>query len=140
MKKDVVAIKEILVKKGVSPSHQRVKILQYLIGRKNHPTVEMIYNDLSSEMEIISKATVYNTLNTFIEKGIIMQLTIDEGESRYDADVEIHGHFKCRLCGKIEDIEVKVAAIDIRSLNGYDVEEQHIYLKGKCKECSTKDE
>lgn len=140
MKSDILSVKEILLRKGISASHQRVKILQYLIEKKNHPTVEMIFNDLSAEMEIISKATVYNTLNLFIQKGVILQLTIDEGESRYDADTGIHGHFKCESCGKIEDVEIKISAMDIRSIQGYNIEEQHIYLKGKCSECVLKED
>ena len=61
-------IGEYLKAHEIKPSYQRIKIFQYLVENKNHPTVDMIYKALCTEIPTLSKTTVYNTLNLFIEK------------------------------------------------------------------------
>lgn len=53
---------------GIKPSYQRMKVFQYLVDNHNHPTVDMIYKALCPEIPTLSKTTVYNTLNLFVEK------------------------------------------------------------------------
>jgi Fur family peroxide stress response transcriptional regulator len=62
-------IKSYLTKNGVRPLKKRVKIMQYLIANRNHPTVDTIYNDLVKKVDRLSKTTVYNVLNLFIQEG-----------------------------------------------------------------------
>jgi Fe2+ or Zn2+ uptake regulation protein len=75
-------------KEGIHPSYHRLKILEYLMSHKTHPTVERIHKELSKEIPTLSKTTVYNTLNLFVSKGIVQELTIEEKEVRYDADTK----------------------------------------------------
>ena len=94
-------IGEYLKAHEIKPSYQRIKIFQYLVENKNHPTVDMIYKALCTEIPTLSKTTVYNTLNLFIEKKIVNVIVIEENETRYDSVMAVHGHFKCEKCGKI---------------------------------------
>jgi Fe2+ or Zn2+ uptake regulation protein len=132
-------IGEYLKSHGIKPSYQRIKIFEYLVKNKNHPTVDMIYKAIIEEIPTLSKTTVYNTLNLFIEKKIVIMIVIEENETRYDADVNLHAHFKCENCGEIKDIEISPEKADILELNGYQVNEHHIYFKGICDECLEKD-
>ncbi|MDO4691146.1 MAG: Fur family transcriptional regulator [Fusobacterium sp.] len=121
---------------GIKPSYQRLKIFQYMMENNNHPTVDMIYRALCPEIPTLSKTTVYNTLNLFIERKITTMVVIEENETRYDLVMGSHGHFKCVNCGKLIDIDL----IDINysaceEIQGSDITEKHIYLKGICKEC-----
>ena len=54
--------------------------------------MDMIYQELVRNIPTLSKTTVYNTLNLFL-KRIAVMITIDENETRYDADTSLHGHF-----------------------------------------------
>ena len=56
-----------LKKHDIKPSYQRMKIFQYLLDNHNHPTVDTIYKALCTEIPTLSKTTVYNTLNLFIQ-------------------------------------------------------------------------
>lgn len=120
---------------GIKPSYQRMKIYEFLLQNKIHPTVDTIYKALNGDIPTLSKTTVYNTLNLFLEKNIINILVIEENETRYDAYMELHGHFKCTKCGNIYDVEINSETLDLSSLDGFDIKEKHIYFKGVCKHC-----
>lgn len=129
-------IGEYLKNNGIKPSYQRIKIFQYLAEYKNHPTVDMIHKALCTEIPTLSKTTVYNTLNLFIEKKIVNVIVIEENETRYDSVMAVHGHFKCEKCGKIFDIDINSDTVNKKQLKDFEVKEQHYYFKGICKECS----
>lgn len=128
-------IGDYLKKNGIKPSLQRLKIYQYLVDHKNHPNVDTIYQELVNEIPTLSKTTVYNTLNLFIEKGIVRIVTIEDNEVKYDADISLHGHFKCVSCGEIYDFEINNPQINEESLTDFKINEKHVYYKGKCKKC-----
>jgi len=138
MKLKVEDIGAYLKSHNIKPSFQRMKIFEYLITHRNHPTVEMIYKTLVKEIPTLSKTTVYNTLNLFVEKRIAIVIVIEENETRYDADMEIHGHFKCEECSAVYDIDIEVEKIDIRSLDNFQINEHHLYFKGICNKCLEK--
>lgn len=122
----------------IKPSYQRMKIFEYLVKNRTHPTVDEIYKALNDEIPTLSKTTVYNTLNIFIEKGIARVITIEENETRYDADMSAHGHFKCEECGKVYDIPVFLDDKTLEKLKDFEIYEYNIFFKGKCKNCLNK--
>lgn len=123
---------------GIKPSYQRIKIYEYLMDNKEHPTVETIYNALNGQIPTLSKTTVYNTLKVFIDKGIAMAITIDDNEVRYDADMGVHGHFKCEVCHKIYDFKVNIESDMNEELDGFKVRDQQMFVYGICKFCNEK--
>lgn len=131
--KDIII--NIIESKGLSPSINRIKILKYLMDKKNHPTVDMLYKDLKKDIPTLSKTTVYNTLKVFLENNIVQEISIENGEKRFDANVKVHGHFKCENCGKIFDFECNVISNDAR-LDNFKINKKDIYFKGICKECN----
>ncbi len=138
MKLKVEDIGAYLKSHDIKPSFQRMKIFEYLITHRNHPTVEMIYKTLVKEIPTLSKTTVYNTLNLFVDKKIAIVIVIEENETRYDADMEIHGHFKCEECSSVYDIDVEAEKIQIKSLDNFQINEHHLYFKGICDRCLEK--
>ena len=129
-------LKEVLTDKGLKPTYQRLKILEYLEGHVNaHPTVEAIYEALVKRIPTMSMTTIYNTLNTFIEKNLVSAVTITGTELRYDCMIKPHHHFLCKKCGTIFDVEVKCPIIDRNHVSGHQIDEIHGYLKGICKGC-----
>ncbi len=141
MKKEKYNINDIatyLKDNGIQPSVQRIKIFEYLVKYKSHPTVDEIYSNLFRKIPTLSKTTVYNTLNLFIKKGIIISLTIEDNELRYDIKGEPHAHFKCIKCGKLIDVEPNCNLFKKKNVCGNRIIEYHIYFKGICKECLKK--
>lgn len=122
----------------IKPSYQRMKIFQYLLDNKTHPTVDEIYKALSPEIPTLSKTTVYNTLNLFMEKNIARVIIIEENETRYDVDMDVHGHFKCQECQKVVDLPFQLENLDIESMKDFKINEYHIYFKGICPKCLNK--
>jgi Fe2+ or Zn2+ uptake regulation protein len=133
---DIPLVEKKLKEKGLRPSVQRIKVLKFLLENKIHPTVDEIYENLKGEIPTLSKTTVYNTLKLFLEKGLIKLVTIELNETRYDADLSLHGHFKCEVCGKIYDFEIK--KIEIEKLDNFVIKNKNLELTGICKSCLQK--
>ena len=135
MKLKIEDIGEYLKSHDIKPSYQRIKIFDYLVKYRNHPTVDMVYQELVKEIPTLSKTTVYNTMNLFIEKKIAIEIVIEGNEVRYDADISVHGHFKCEKCQKVFDLDLDLENIDLKSMENFQIKEDHIYFKGICNSC-----
>ncbi len=132
-------IAEYLVKANIRPSHARIKILEYLMSTKSHPTVLDIYNHLTPTLSTLSKMTVYNTLNIFVEQGIIRELSIDGYETRYDADLDGVCHLLCEQCGSVVDVEIDESMFnDLVQKTGFTINNTQVNLKGICMMCQSK--
>ncbi len=129
-------VKDILIENNISPSFHRLKIYQYLMDNPIHPTVDTIFSGIIHQIPTLSKTTVYNTLKLFVEKGLAQSISIEDNEVRYDATVDFHGHFKCVRCGDIYDLIIDEEELNIQKyVKGHRVLENHLYLKGICKNC-----
>lgn len=129
------SIKKHLGDHGVKASLPRVKIYEYLNTHRSHPTVDEIYNALSDELITLSKTTVYNTLDLFVKHALAIQVLIEDNEARYDADTSNHGHFKCTSCEKVYDFNYDLSTANIPTLEGFEMEDYHTYIRGICKKC-----
>ena len=118
---------------GIKPSLQRIKVLEYFHDHENHPTADQIFQDLKKEVPTLSKATVYNTLSLFVEKGLISPTMADRVHSRYDLTDKDHGHFVCTSCQEIYDFPYQPDTH--RSLKGFKIESQELIIKGICERC-----
>ena len=133
-------IREFLESRGIQPSFHRIKIYEYLLNNRNHPSVDEIYQELYNQIPTLSKTTIYNTLNLLAEKGLVAVLTIDGKETRYDAYTEKHAHFKCTVCGNVYDVDVGSEIFGADTIEGHEIQEVHIYLKGVCSNCRNKED
>lgn len=128
-----------LAEHGIKPSVQRMAVMQYLMEHPVHPTVDEIFNGLSSSIPMLSKTTVYNTLRLFVEKGVANAIDIDGRNQRFDADITMHGHFRCLECGMITDLyptqleSLRQVANDV--IEGYQITDSQVYYKGYCPKC-----
>jgi Fur family peroxide stress response transcriptional regulator len=124
-----------LINKNIKPSYQRIRIFRYLIENQNHPTVDQIFSALQKELLTLSKTTVYNTLDLFVDKKLVRPLTIEENELRFDINVEDHGHFKCESCGQLFDFHIKLDDYIPQELNKFVINDKNIYFNGICPDC-----
>ena len=117
-------------------TRQKTLILNQVSNRDDHPTAEMIHNELLLIDPHISLATVYRNLNTFALKGKINKIEIPNGKDRFDWNVGRHDHAICLKCGHIVDIESKRKSH--MTIEGFKVQEVEVLYKGICKECQNK--
>ncbi len=99
-------IERFLHEHGVKPTPQRMVIAQYVVNARSHPTADQVFQEVGQQLPVLlSRATVYNTLNTLVEAGAVKEVHIDGGPSRYDANTGEHHHFVDVKSGKIIDID-----------------------------------
>lgn len=129
------AIAYILTRNNVRPTLQRITILEYLTKNQSHPTIDQVYRDLIKVLPNLSKTTIYNTLNVFLEHNVVHSLTIEENEVRIDSTTDSHGHFKCRQCGRVYNFSINVDQHQAEELSQFQIDERQVYFKGICAEC-----
>jgi Fur family transcriptional regulator, peroxide stress response regulator len=123
----------------VKPSLIRVKVLEYLLSTREHPTADLIFKNLSKEIPTLSKTSIYNTLKIFTSADVAREIMIEENEIRYDAFCGRHGHFKCMKCGALLDVDLTcVSCASSGRMNGNKVLAEHVYMVGICGECAKK--
>lgn len=124
--------------KNLKLTPQRYAIYKYLKSTKSHPSAEMIYDNLKADYPTMSLATIYKTLKTLIELGVVIELNVGEDNFRYDANTSQHPHIVCLSCGRVDDIE----NADFNFLNSeaekytdYKIDSHQLYFYGICPEC-----
>ncbi len=129
-------------------SKQRELILNVLKERKDHPTAEMLYNDIIKIMPTIGIATVYRNLAALYESGQILKIETKQGESdRFDGNLMPHLHFQCLECNEIQDIFLDESDNDklneklkeFAKMINAEVTSSKILLKGTCEKCKNKE-
>jgi Fe2+ or Zn2+ uptake regulation protein len=68
---------------------------------------------------------------------VAILLQMKDSEARYDADVSLHGHFKCEKCGSIYDFEVEPSILKFKGLENCQLNEIQVSCKGICPTCRT---
>ena len=84
---------------------QRLEVAEILLAKPQHLSAEQIIEKLRSHSSTVSKATVYNTLNLFGEKGLVKELVIDSERRFYDSSTHAHHHFYNVDTRELSDIE-----------------------------------
>lgn len=82
---------------------QRMAVLEALNNLKNHPTTENIKEYVVKNHPNIAVGTIYKTLETFVEKGLVKKVKTEKDVMRYDAIIENHHHLYCEDSERIED-------------------------------------
>jgi len=96
-------IHEKISRNGLKVTHQRMVIYGAVAGMTHHPTADHIFEAIHEENPSISLGTVYKTLDTFVEKGILKKVFTTNGQMRYDPRTENHGHIYCSNTDEIID-------------------------------------
>lgn len=118
---------------NIKATEQRIAVLDYLMEHKTHPNVEEIYVELSHTMPTLSKTTIYNTLNLFVQSGLALELNFSAAESRYDGDMRPHAHFHCRKCNRVYDMPMPVVVHE--RMHVHAIEHTQVYYSGVCNHC-----
>lgn len=89
---------------GRSITHQRTEIFREVAESGDHPDAEAVFTGVRKRMPTVSLDTVYRTMWTLDEMGLISAFSPHRGRVRFDADTRPHHHFVCTACGAVEDV------------------------------------
>ncbi len=117
---------------GIQPSAQRLAVAEYVLRTQDHPSADEVLARVRGRVPMISRATVYNTLNLFVEKGLLRQFVLAEGRLVFDPHVEPHHHFVDDESGTIVDVPWDALEVKrVEKLQGLDVKEYQVVLHGR---------
>ncbi|TAJ01859.1 MAG: transcriptional repressor [Planctomycetota bacterium] len=136
MHADVVSL---LRERDIQPSAQRVAIAEYVLETTSHPSADQVWERVKSRIPMVSRATVYNTLNLFVSHGLLRELVLAEGRIVFDPRIEPHHHMVDVETGEIHDIawdKLEVKGVD--QLANLDVHEHQVVLRGRIRRGKSK--
>lgn len=126
------SIVECLRQQDIRPSAQRVAVASFVLRTDEHPSAERVLAGVQPDFPMISRATVYNTLHLFVERGLLREVKLGTSSVVYDANTERHHHLIDEETGQIHDIpweSVEVGRVD--ALEGFEVLEYQVVFKGR---------
>jgi len=123
--------------KKVPLTHQRLAVYEELSARHDHPSAESLYESLRKQYPSLSLATVYKTLQTLHDMGMVARVDSPTSSARYDAIVETHHHAVCGGCGRIEDLfDPRLDRLPAPKAAGFVVSGHSVHFHGLCAECA----
>lgn len=117
---------------GIQPSAQRVAVGSVVLDTEAHPSADEVWEWVKRRFPVISRATVYNTLNLFVRKGLLRSLTLAPGRVVFDPKQERHHHFVEEGSGKIHDVPWD--AVEVRKIAGppgFELGEWQVVMRGR---------
>ena len=127
-----IDVASVLKSQGINPSAQRVAIAQYVLHTDKHPSADEVWTRVKKRFNHLSRATVYNTLNLFVNKGLLRQFVLTEGPVVFDPRTDDHHHFIDEDSGRIYDVpwdEIKVS--NVGELDSFEVHQYQVVMLGK---------
>jgi Fur family peroxide stress response transcriptional regulator len=125
---------------NLAATHQRQKIYEALVSRPAHYSPEEIYDQVKQDLPSISLATVYKNLKTFVQAGLLRDVSPHHGAWRVDANTAPHHHLVCTRCHSIMDLDLDLLApVKLRGRlpAGFRLEKFSVEVQGVCKSCAT---
>lgn len=122
-------------------SRQRAAIKEFLMGRYDHPTADVVYENIKLIYPNISLGTVYRNLSLLSDIGEIQKLSHFGGADRFDARTDPHCHFTCTRCGRVTDLDDEKILQALRKAGEDFSGEIHSYtaeFSGLCEDCAKK--
>lgn len=116
---------------------QRQHVYDVLLQKRDHPTAEEVFIRSKKQMPEISHATVYNCLDALVECGLVRQVQLDRGATRFCPNMREHGHFYCDGCGKVYDVDLPAKPHqDVPLPRGFKAQRYEIAIHGTCPDCA----
>ncbi|MBR1502510.1 MAG: transcriptional repressor [Prevotella sp.] len=121
---------------------ERYTILRAIYGINGHFTLEELNDKLMNELNFpVSRATLYNTLNLFLELRLVIRHRF-QGTTKYEAcyDNNSHSHQICTMCGKVTEVKSPeiIMAVDNMHLKRFRKDGFALYVYGVCSTCQAK--
>ncbi|MBI5838104.1 MAG: transcriptional repressor [Candidatus Eisenbacteria bacterium] len=111
---------------------QRMAVAEWVLRTTAHPCADEVWEAIQRTLPTVSRATVYNTLNLFVRKGLLRTQVLKGGTVVFDPRVEPHHHFIDEETGRIYDVPwnaVRVTGAGL--LRGFRVREYQVVMRGR---------
>lgn len=140
--KSVEELTALFRSRGLKVTPQRQVIFRVLSSTTHHPTAEVVYAAVRSELPTISLRTVYQSLNDLSAMGELSALHLGTGSTRFDPTLEPHHHLVCGACGTIEDLhhDFPGVVLPAPAAEGFEVHATEIVFRGRCVSCAAHDD
>lgn len=123
--------------RNVPLTHQRLAVYEELSARRDHPSAESLHESLLKAYPSLSLATVYKTLQTLHEMGMVARVDSPTSQARYDAVMGTHHHAVCTACGRIEDLfDPRLDSLPTPRAAGFKVSGHSVHFHGLCASCA----
>jgi Fur family peroxide stress response transcriptional regulator len=109
-----------------------------LIQKRDHPTAEEVFIRAKQAMPDISMATVYNCLDALVQCGLVRQVQLERGATRFCPNMEEHCHYYCDECGTVFDVALTGNSTVVPRPKGFKIDHYEIAVHGLCASCSAK--
>ena len=127
---------ERLATSGFRFTPQRQHVYSVLLAERDHPTAEEVFIRAKASSPDISMATVYNCLDALVKCGLIKQVHLSKGASRYCPNMSEHYHFYCDQCGDVFDVDPASGVSQLVEIPvGFRVDHFEVAIHGKCARC-----
>jgi Fur family transcriptional regulator, peroxide stress response regulator len=124
---------------GLRLTPQRQRVYDVLLQKRDHPTAEEVFIRAKRAMPEISHATVYNCLGALVECGLVRQVQLDRGATRFCPNMHEHCHFYCDACDTVYDVDLPAKPQPGVTLpRGFKAERYEIAIHGTCPDCADK--
>ncbi|HPE55538.1 MAG TPA: transcriptional repressor [Bacteroidales bacterium] len=131
-------LKNILAEKGLKITPQRLVVMEAL-SETQHPTADNIIGYIRQNHPNIAIGTVYKTLETFVDNGIINKVKTEKDVMRYDSIIDHHHHLYCSESDRIEDYfdeelnQLLTSYFANKQIPGFQIEDVKLQILGKFK-------
>ena len=116
---------------------KRNAIYDCLCQSKAHPSAEIIYTQLKTQIPDLSLGTVYRNLNFFKEQGLAISVATVNGVERFDANTDPHVHFICSQCDAVIDLhQIPMPRYEAEECGGCRIESCALTFTGVCGNCA----
>ena len=126
---------------GFAVTHQRQVIYETLVSMPGHPSPEEVFARVRKKVPAISLATVYKTIHTFVDSGLLREVSLHHGSLRVDNNVAPHHHLVCKECKSILDVDESAfepLRFKQRLPQGFKFERFAVDILGLCSHCSAR--
>jgi len=118
----------------IQPTPQRIAVVEAVLDNKTHPSADEVLSYARKMCPTVSRATVYNTLNLLVKKGLLGMQTIKEGGIVFDSNIEKHHHFIDNDTGDIYDIPWdRLQVKGKEKLKDFEIIELQVIMRGRRK-------
>lgn len=114
---------------------QRRHVYDVLLAKRDHPTAEEVFIRSKRDMPDISMATVYNCLDALVQCGLLRQVRLERGATRYCPNMEEHCHYYCDRCGAVFDVPLPADSPAVPRPKGFKIDHYEIAVHGICSAC-----
>ena len=127
-----------LRERRIAVTPQRLAVMGALQSRRDHPSADLIYQEVRRQLPAISFNTVYKTLEILCQKGMVIKVYPLHAVARYDGATGHHAHLICRQCHQIIDLDwedSEIPALPAAGRHGFQIEPPSLTFWGLCPRC-----